>query len=145
MSTFKGAPITKVIGFSCFLGPLLGTLISPSALSFFTLSSARQIVGERHDLWRLVTSMLTCDALVAASVSCYLLWNLRLFERQMGSSKFAAFLFTSGICNAAARFGLILIPFLGTAGLASGPFHVIFGLLPLYFCELLQGAALPSL
>ncbi len=138
MSTFKGAPITKIVGFSCFLGPLLGTLISPSVLSFLTLSSARQIVGgERHDFWRLVTSMLTCDALVAASVSCYLLWNLRLFERQMGSSKFAAFLLSSGVFNAAARYGLILIPFLGTTGLASGPFHVIFGLLPLYFCALL--------
>lgn len=134
MATFRGAPLTKVIALSCFLGPLMGTFVSPSVLAAFTVSSPLQVLGPRYNFWRLVTSMLACEGLVAAGVSCCLLWNLRLFERQMGSSKFAAFLLSSGIFAASARVGLLLIPWVGVTGLASGPFHVIFGLLPLYFC-----------
>lgn len=132
--SFRGAPLTKVLAYSCFLGPFVGSFISRGLLSTLTLSSSRHVYGPRPEIWRLFTSILTCDALIAAGVSCYLLWKLRLFERQMGSSKFAAFVVSSGLVAVAARGGLVAIPILGAAGLSSGPFHVIFGLMPLYFC-----------
>ena len=69
-----------------------------------------------------------------AGVTAWLLFRLRLFERQMGTPKFAAFVATSTAVAAAARAALVTVPWLGAAGLASGPWHVVFGLLPLYFC-----------
>ena len=142
--SFRGAPLSKVLAYSCFLGPLVGSFVSRGLLSSLTLSSSRHVYGPRPEIWRLFTSILSCDALIAAGVSCYLLWKLRLFERQMGSSKFAAFVVSSGLVAVAARAGLVAIPFLGAAGLSSGPFHVIFGLIPLYFCALLSIASVEA-
>lgn len=130
--SWAGAPVTKLLAASTFLGAFLGAW-APRALAALKLGAPRQVF-ERGEAWRVVTSMLFCDSLVAAGVSSFLLFRFRVFERQMGSSKFAAFVAMAAAAAAAARVGLVAIPALGAAGLASGPLHVVFGLVPLFFC-----------
>ena len=142
-ASWRGAPLTKVLASLLFVGPLVSFLGGERALAALTLTSSRQVWGARTEPWRLLTSLLTADALLNAGVSYSLLWALRLFERQLGSSKFAAFVASSALAAAASRAALAAVPALGGAGFAAGPFHVMFGLLPLYYSECARGARAP--
>jgi membrane associated rhomboid family serine protease len=90
-------------------------------------------VTASHQVWRLFTSLLLTESLGECAVSGFLLYTFRLFERQLGSSKFAVFLLLASAVAVAARGALVaLVPETAMHGLASGPYHIIFGLLPLY-------------
>lgn len=85
-------------------------------------------------LWRLFTSLWPSSNLMEGIVSWFLLYRFRLFEREMGSSKFAAFCLLSSVVAMAARAGLLAaVPSTVMRGIASGPYHIIFGLFPLFF------------
>ncbi len=101
-------------------------------------------------MWRLLTSLLPYEGLAEALVGTTLLYRLgRDFERMLGPRKYALFLLLASAAAVGARIALIAsLPssagsaFVGgatvphawlRAGLASGPYHVIFGLLPLYY------------
>jgi membrane associated rhomboid family serine protease len=131
-SSLRGAPITKCLCYTVMLGTFFSQLW-PKLFDRLSLDAAPAVL-RRGELWRLATSsLLLCDNFVAAGVSAYLLYHLRMFERQMGSSKFGAFLTLASLADAGARAAFLLVPGAGAQGVASGPFHVIFGLLPLYF------------
>ena len=127
---FRGAPVTQLLTYLTLGGTLLSGVIPrlPAALSLARPSQLPQA-------WRLLTSsLLLCDDLGAALVAAYLLYRLRLFERQMGSSKFAAFVCLGTAADGLARLAFVALPALGGGGgVASGPFQVVMGLLPLYF------------
>jgi len=90
----------------------------------------------RGETWRLLSSsLLLCEDMVTAMVMGGMLYSLRLFERQMGSSKFGAFVFVGTALDVASRLAFLAIPGVGSKGVAAGPFHIIFSLLPLYFRE----------
>ena len=154
---FRGAPITLCLCSTVVLGTLLtGSL--PRLYDALSLTSAASVLSYRAELWRLLTSsLLLSDSLPAAGLSAYLLYHLRLFERQMGSSKFGAYVTVCTLVDIGARAAFLAIPRVGSGGVAAGPFHIIFGLLPLYFracegggggCELARrrprGCLLPS-
>ena len=131
----RGAPITKLLSVLCVSLTFLGETVFPRIADRLILSRAASVL-KHGEVWRLFTSSLfLCDGLVTALVSAGLLYSLRLFERQMGSSKFAAFIFVGTGLDAASRLAYLTIPGLGLRGVASGPFHIIFSLLPLYFRE----------
>lgn len=132
-SAFRGAPITLCVCSSIVLGTFLTGSI-PRLHQALALESAAAIL-RRAEVWRLATSsLLLCDNLVAAGMSAYLLFHLRLFERQMGSSKFGAYATLCTLVDMGARAAFLALPGgVGAQGVASGPLHLIFGLLPLYF------------
>jgi hypothetical protein len=132
VSYFRGAPITYCLCSTLFLGTLF-TSLWERLYAQLSLESAQQVLSYRSELWRLLTSsMLLSDNLIAAGVTCFLLFQLRFFERQMGSSKFGAYVTLFTLLDMASRAGMLAIPGLGEHGVASGPFHLVFGLIPLY-------------
>lgn len=132
--TFRGAPLSKVLTMSTLCSFALLSIAPALSPSYFALTSASQILAPRLQLYRLFTSALIPGPTFASVVIAYLVYNLRVIERQMGSPKFAAFLASSTLFAAAARAALVTVPLVSATGLASGPLHVVFGLLPLYFC-----------
>ena len=134
-SPFRGAPITLCVCSSLLLGTFLAGSIPKLRQALALESAASVLAPHRLELWRLATSsLLLCDNLVAAGVSAYLLFHLRLFERQMGSSKFGAYVTLCTLADMGARAAFLALPGrVGAHGVASGPLHLIFGLLPLYF------------
>jgi membrane associated rhomboid family serine protease len=132
---FRGAPITLCLCSTLVVGTFLAGSI-PKVHQALALESAASVLApHRAELWRLLTSSLClCDNLVAAGVSAYLLFHLRFFERQLGSSKFGAYVTLSTLADMGARAAFLALPGgVGALGVASGPLHLIFGLLPLYF------------
>ena len=132
--SFRGAPITLCLCSTLVLGTFLAGSL-PKVRQALALESAASVLApHRAELWRLLTSSLfLCDNLVAAGVSAYLLFHLRFFERQLGSSKFGAYVTLSTLADAGARAAFLALPGgVGALGVASGPLHLIFGLLPLY-------------
>jgi len=132
--SFRGAPITLCLCSTLVLGTFLAGSL-PKVRQALALESAASVLApHRAELWRLLTSSLClCDNLVAAGVSAYLLFHLRFFERQLGSSKFGAYVTLSTLADAGARAAFLALPGgVGALGVASGPLHLIFGLLPLY-------------
>lgn len=129
---FRRAPITKVLVMGCAAASMLCAWV-PGAGAALALSAPSQVLSRAPELWRLLTSLAFADTAGAAAAACFLLYRFRLFERQMSSSKFGAFVAASTAFAAASRVGLVALPVVGAAGLASGPFHLVFGLLPLYY------------
>ncbi len=130
---FTGAPVTQflcytVLSFSLFTG------LWDKLYAALALKSAVSVLSYHAELYRLLTSsLLFCDNMIAAAFAAYLLFYLRLFERQMGSSKYAAYVTLCTLVDMGARAAFLAMPGgLGAEGVASGPFHIIFGLLPLY-------------
>ena len=134
MDSFRGAPLSKVLTLSTLCSFALLSIAPTLSSSLFALTSASQILSPRLQLYRLFTSALIPGPNFASVVIAYLVYNLRVIERQMGSPKFAAFLASSTLFAAAARAAIVTAPLVSATGLASGPLHVVFGLLPLYFC-----------
>ena len=130
----RGAPITKLLITSTLCITLL-TELWPRVGEKLLLSRASSVLL-RGESWRLLSSsLLLCEDMVTAMVMGGMLYSLRLFERQMGSSKFGAFVFVGTALDVASRLAFLAIPGVGSKGVAAGPFHIIFSLLPLYFRE----------
>jgi membrane associated rhomboid family serine protease len=89
--------------------------------------------------WRLFTSQLACESLAEGGVTWFLLYKFRSFERQMGTAKFVAFMICIIAVAAAGRLGLAVLLESrsggGGAGVASGPYELVFALLVYFFCK----------
>jgi membrane associated rhomboid family serine protease len=134
VSGFRGAPVTSLLYYTIFGGTFLAGLV-PKLGAQLALASPAQLFSARPEVWRLFTSsLLMCDELGGAIVASFLLYRLRLFERQMGSSKFAAFVCLGTAVDSVARLGFLALPVLGARGVAAGPFQVVMGLMPLFYC-----------
>ena len=134
LAGFRGAPVTLILAYTVFGGSFFAGLW-PKLGGALSLASPAQLLSSRPEVWRLFTSsLLLCDDFGGALVTSYLLYQLRLFERQMGSSKFAAFVCLGTAVDGAARLGFLALPAFGARGVSAGPFQVVMGLLPLYYC-----------
>lgn len=65
-------------------------------------------------------------------LSWFVLYTFRTLEQEYGSSKYIVFVILSTLLGIITRTVLISLPSTVMHGLASGPYHIIFGLLPLY-------------
>lgn len=142
---FPSAPVP-----GAFTHPLTHPLYAsyPSLSLTYHADSRDQVLG-RAQMWRHVTSLLPFEGLAEALLGVLLLYRQgRSMERLLGSSKYSLFVLLASVAAVGCRLGLISslpspglhAPLGGGAphswirtGLASGPYHVIFGLLPLYY------------
>jgi len=86
-----------------------------------------------HQLWRLFTSLFPSESLMEGLLSWYILYTFRILEQEYGSSKYVIFIILSTILGILSR--LLYISTISSTvmtGIASGPYHIIYGLLPLY-------------
>lgn len=94
-------------------------------------------------LWRFLTSFLVFENMTQCIFALILLYNLNMFERQMGSRKFAAFLVLSWLF--AALLGLAAGSMANMSGMhlvpSPGPYFLIFAQLAFYHSE---SASFPS-
>lgn len=65
-------------------------------------------------------------------LSWFILYTFRTLEQEYGSSKYIVFVILSTLLGTITRTILISLPSTVMHGLASGPYHIIYGLLPLY-------------
>jgi len=129
-SGFYNAPITKCI--------VLGTGMFSLLVSVFgwkkilAITNAHSVIYSFH-IWKLFTNNFYFSSPIETVIGLMLLYNFRIFERQMGSLKFAAFtLTTSGI---AVLVNLATLVLLSHQEIVSGPYPLIFSALVLFFFE----------
>mmetsp|Transcript_7250 Transcript_7250/g.7334 ORF Transcript_7250/g.7334 Transcript_7250/m.7334 type:complete len:288 (+) Transcript_7250:368-1231(+) len=124
---YENTPITQIIS---ALILILGWLFGSS--KFITLELFK--LGELQ-LWRIITSQLIFENLAQTAVGLMLLYSFRQFERQMGSKKFAFFVFISSIIT---QFNVISVEIFALSMdfdfvPASGPYFLIFSLLAIFY------------
>jgi len=127
-SGLYNAPIMKLILFISAGSSLLLSLTKhytpPASISFIS-----QIV-------RLFTHYLLFSGMGEGATSVLLLYYFRIFERQMGSAKFAVFTFTTWMTYAMLfLIWIVVLPQRASSSTSSGPYGLIFALLVQYFFE----------
>ena len=133
LSGFHNAPISKAL-LVCSVASTLFCEAIPRAASFVFLTSRDDIIF-KGQVWRLVTSLLPCDSFPAGLATWLLLYWFRFFERQLGSSKFAAYITFSTVLTILTRVSLCFLPrndLVGLNGFLAGPAFIALGLVPLY-------------
>ena len=86
---FYNAPVTKALLLSSVALTLLCSSSPGAARALLAQSRAQLAPGAQP--WRALTSLLPCESLPEGLATWTLLYWFRAFERQLGSSKFAAF------------------------------------------------------
>lgn len=127
---FYKAPTTKIL----FWGTLASSLIAQSLrrASLFGLDVTR-VVGAGQ-LYRLTTSHAVVATPAELLFMLYILYQFRTFERQMGSSKFVAFVTMT--CAIATTLQISLLLSLSTLRrTSSGPYALIFALFVYYYAK----------
>lgn len=100
-----------------------------------TAGSPAQLFGQGQ-WYRLYSSLIPCNTLAEGIFSWLLLYRFRAFERQMGSSRFTTFLLLCGAWAVTSRLALLyLLPGLTAAGIASGPYELVFALFAYFHRE----------
>jgi len=129
-SGFYNAPITKCIVLGTGMFSLLMSVFGMKKA--FAITNAHSVIYSFH-IWKLFTNNFYFSSPVETVIGLTLLYNFRIFERQMGSLKFAAFtLATSGI---AVLVNLATLVLLSHQEIVSGPYPLIFSALVLYYFE----------
>lgn len=98
---------------------------------FLKLDVRRLFLGE---IWRIVTSQYCFSSTVEAVSGLILIYNLRVFERMLGSKKFAAFLTLSWCVTVASEMAMSILCSVASYRYiaAPGPFFFIYALLPMF-------------
>jgi len=133
LSGFHNAPVSKALLIFSVASTFFCEAI-PRVAPFVFLTSRDDLIN-KGQVWRLITSLLPCDSLPAGLATWLLLYWFRFFERQLGSSKYAAYVTFSAILAAVTRLLLIALPrngIVGVAGFSAGPAFIALGLVPLY-------------
>ena len=133
LSGFHNAPVSKALLIFSVASTFLCEAI-PRVAPFVFLTSRDDLIN-KGQVWRLITSLLPCDSLPAGLATWLLLYWFRIFERQLGSSKYAAYVTFSAIVAVITRLLLIALPrngIVGVAGFSAGPAFIALGLVPLY-------------
>eukprot|EP00026_Physarum_polycephalum_P013383 Phypoly_transcript_13778.p1 GENE.Phypoly_transcript_13778~~Phypoly_transcript_13778.p1 ORF type:complete len:285 (+),score=28.28 Phypoly_transcript_13778:129-983(+) len=130
-SGFYNAPLIKLITLSTGVSTFLFPLTLRRSLE---LSSLEQLT-QSHQLWRIFTNNLFFSSTLEAVLGIVLLYHFRLFERQMGPAKFAAFAATTWGTSALVTLAGLVIYNTKNSNPASGPYALIFALIVQYFYE----------
>eukprot|EP01117_Protostelium_nocturnum_P020265 TRINITY_DN9031_c0_g1_i1.p1 TRINITY_DN9031_c0_g1~~TRINITY_DN9031_c0_g1_i1.p1 ORF type:complete len:317 (-),score=106.11 TRINITY_DN9031_c0_g1_i1:194-1111(-) len=127
-SGFQNAPISK-------MGMILvgGTSVLVSMTKQKNLFEFPKI-GNIFEFWRLFSSHFPFGSASEILFGMLLIYYFRVFERQMGSRKFAAFLL--GSISIFSMLQLALLVTFPKIQLPSGPYSYIFSLLTLYITEI---------
>lgn len=98
----------------------------------FGLDLNKIMHGQMTRLW---SSFLVFNSPSQAFLAVLMLYSYRIFERQLGSSKYAAFFAVSFACSLLLKLAVILLGNLIGMHLvpASGPFFFLFAQLPFYY------------
>lgn len=122
----EGAPITQGIAIVTLISSLL---TDPAVVSL----NARALVNGQ--LWRILTYAFPFGNSSQLIIGTILLYNLRIFERFMGSRKYGAFLVLSASVSTLSTIGIMSL--FNSVDIeiypASGPFFLIYSLLPLFY------------
>ena len=126
---YENTPIIQIIsGITLLLGWFFGKA-NIAELDFYAIGQG--------NIWRLLFSQLIFENTAETVVGLMLLYIFRQFERQMGTRKFAFFVFLSmtiSLFNVisfqilAQSVDILFIP-------ASGPYFLIFSMLAIYYCK----------
>eukprot|EP01018_Ginkgo_biloba_P000796 Gb_24078 [translate_table: standard] len=121
-SGFQNAPVTKGLILICGVSSII--IATQGRASSGSLSY--QAIVKKIHIWRLVASASVFSSTSELMFGLYLLYYFRVFERQIGSNKYAVFVLFSAVLST--FFELIsLALFKDTiSGLASGPYGIIF-------------------
>ena len=126
------APLTKVVVFACVALTVMGH--AGGFIDSLVVDSARQVFGSGAHRLRLLTSLLPSSSLAEGMVSWYLIYRFRTFERQMGTARFSMLVVLCFAWAVTARIAaLTFLPSVARAGIASGPYELIFALFVYYF------------
>eukprot|EP01031_Cornospumella_fuschlensis_P044571 gene44571-54507_t len=132
MLGFENAPITRVIAFASFLLTyLLGGRSADYSLDF-----DRVLRGE---VWRLFSHTLIFPYVTQSLFAAVLFYNFSIFERQMGTRKFAAFLV---FCYLYCLLATCAVEVVGGmldlhVSPASGPYFIIYALVAFYYSKII--------
>eukprot|EP00245_Coleochaete_scutata_P007020 TRINITY_DN2198_c0_g1_i1.p1 TRINITY_DN2198_c0_g1~~TRINITY_DN2198_c0_g1_i1.p1 ORF type:complete len:312 (+),score=26.38 TRINITY_DN2198_c0_g1_i1:334-1269(+) len=132
-SGFYNAPVTKVLCVGC---GVLSLLAGTRGANIFGLSY--QGIFQELELWRLLTSNFIFSSTPEILFGLYLLYFFRVFERQLGSNKFAAFALITTFIATSLEVSLVCILKGGilqdTRGPVPGPYGLIFAsFVPFFF------------
>ena len=126
---YENTPIIQIIsGITLLLGWFFGKA-NIAELDLYAIGQG--------NIWRLLFSQLIFENTAETVVGLMLLYIFRQFERQMGTRKFAFFVFLSmtiSLFNVisfqilAQSVDILFIP-------ASGPYFLIFSMLAIYYCK----------
>lgn len=126
---FVNAPVSKCVIALVVASTLFGSILGSQTRFVLDMDA----VVKRYQLWRLVTHNFVFSTPGELLFGVVLLYFFRQFERQMGSSRFAALAFlTSTIYTALLSLILVLIP---AIRIASGPYSLIVACLVYFYFE----------
>jgi len=129
-SGFYNAPILKFITFSTGVT----TLLPYASLKRFLELHSLESLTQHFEIWRLVTCNFFFSSALEAMLGIFLLYHFRMFERQMGSAKFAAY--TTITWGVSTIFTIACTVLFNPKGYtAAGPYSLIFSLLVQYYFE----------
>eukprot|EP00270_Netrium_digitus_P006257 TRINITY_DN18590_c0_g1_i1.p1 TRINITY_DN18590_c0_g1~~TRINITY_DN18590_c0_g1_i1.p1 ORF type:complete len:320 (+),score=81.81 TRINITY_DN18590_c0_g1_i1:127-1086(+) len=138
-SGFHNAPVTKALVLTC---GLISFLPGPRRVTQHFALSYEAFVN-RGEIWRLFTSCLAFQSMPETLFGLYLLYYFRVFERQLGHSKYAVFVvFVALTSSAFQALLLLLLPseFASqrqqVSSMAPGPYGVIFGSLVSFILDI---------
>eukprot|EP00250_Pteridium_aquilinum_P022918 c25908_g1_i1 orf=517-1401(-) len=122
-SGFNNAPVSKVVVIACGIASVLvGTQGGSKACSL-----SYQALVKKLQFWRVLTSSCIFSSTPELIFGLYLVYFFRVFERQIGSNKYAVFLMFSTIITTILNVVFVLVakdP--SPVGLSTGPYGLVF-------------------
>jgi len=130
-SGFRYAPLTKTL-----LTFVSGASIAVSMLNWKSSLKLLPFTDMKpNQLYRLITNHFFFDSLGELLFGSVLIYNSRVFERQMGTRKYAGFMFSSFFISGLMQLlALIVVP--GITRWVPGPYGFIFSFLTQYYFEI---------
>ncbi|CEP14827.1 hypothetical protein [Parasitella parasitica] len=128
---FYNVPVTKFLVLSVGVCSILAAIMNLKP--YFDLQLVPHMTVH-HQFWRLLTSQIAFGSSGDVFFGLLLLYNLRVIERQYGSSKYTAFLFISIVVSTLLELGaLVAGAQVGFKSIPGGPYALIFSALYQYY------------
>lgn len=120
---FQGAPVSLGLVWAAAGGSVFASATNTQHLWHLPPSF---LASETKQAWRLASGNLVFATSRELFFGAYLIYYCRVFERRMGSNKFASFVFVTSAMSTLLQIGITQLCH-GCYPLASGPFGLIFG------------------
>eukprot|EP01103_Thecamoeba_quadrilineata_P006247 TRINITY_DN15976_c0_g1_i1.p1 TRINITY_DN15976_c0_g1~~TRINITY_DN15976_c0_g1_i1.p1 ORF type:complete len:355 (+),score=43.83 TRINITY_DN15976_c0_g1_i1:42-1106(+) len=132
---FHHAPLSKVFLVTTAAASLFFSLINQQ--DSFNLVNFDPVITQKFQFWRLFTNQIFFSTPGEMLFGFLLLYFFRLFERQLGTPKFAGFAIISFVLSTLFQLiSLVLFPSLNA--ITSGPYSIIFACFALYYSSVPQ-------
>lgn len=120
---FRGAPVSLGLAWGAAGGTVFASATNTQHLLHLPPSF---VASEMKQAWRLASGNLVFASSRELLFGAYLIYYCRVFERRMGSNKFASFVLVTSAMSTLLQIGVTQL-YRGCYPLASGPFGLIFG------------------